>query len=91
MKVAGGERSPHAGPASPPAHLMHAGLSHPRSSRVTVQVPVNASLRSGPHAAAEGGAPGLLRAERCLPGTPGKKTAIGEVATEPQNHRTTEG
>lgn len=85
IKAAGGERSLGAGPASPPACRMH-----PRSSRATVQVPVTFSLRSRPHAAAEGGAPGLSRAERCVPGTLGwaRKPLLGRRL---QNHRTTEG
>lgn len=54
------------------------------------QVPVTFSLRSRPHAAAEGGAPGLSRAERCVPGTLGwaRKPLLGRRL---QNHRTTEG
>lgn len=85
IKAAGGERSLGAGPASSPACRMH-----PRSSRATVQVPVTFSLRSRPHAAAEGGAPGLSRAERCVPGTLGwaRKPLLGRRL---QNHRTTEG
>lgn len=85
IKAAGGERSLGAGPASPPACRMH-----PRSSRATVQVPVTFSLRSRPHAAAEGGAPGLSRAESCVPGTLGwaRKPLLGRRL---QNHRTTEG
>lgn len=53
------------------------------------QVPVTFSLRSRPHAAAEGGAPGLSRAESCVPGTLGwaRKPLLGRRL---QNHRTTE-
>lgn len=69
-----------------PASVPHA----PTQLSGHCQVPVTFSLRSRPHAAAEGGAPGLSRAESCVPGTLGwaRKPLLGRRL---QNHLTTEG
>lgn len=84
MKAAGGKRSPACRPGTPPAHLTHARLSCPHSSRVTDPVPANSSLRSGPPAAAEGGPRASRQHRHAFLGHWARKQPLGRWL---QNHR----